>query len=223
MELNPNYPAVYLGNLGFAYRLAGCIEEAIATFKAYDARIPGKGFGLADLVICMNRTAGRTRLVRPQRVSWRPARTSRSQRGQEPRLSGKEGASTPTWPRYEPLGFLKVERQRRASPFRFQPGLTARSLGSRARTARQPNRGRPSLTTMNRGRDAQNSGGLGAWVGPRRARPMAFSVLGQREGRRPAPAEVPVGRALQHKSDRPNGHDVFALARRIEFAAQLPI
>ena len=28
MELNPNYPAVYLGNLGFAYRLAGCIEES---------------------------------------------------------------------------------------------------------------------------------------------------------------------------------------------------
>src|SRR6516225_912316 len=49
IALNPNHPAVYLGTLGQAYRLAGRTEEAIAAFKAYDARSPG--FGLIDLVI----------------------------------------------------------------------------------------------------------------------------------------------------------------------------
>ena len=51
IALNPNYPALYLGNLGFAYRLAGYVDEAIAAFSAYDARIPGMGYGLSDLVI----------------------------------------------------------------------------------------------------------------------------------------------------------------------------
>jgi adenylate cyclase len=51
MALNPNYPPYYLGNLGYALRLAGQVEEAITAFKAYDARVPGSGFGLADLVI----------------------------------------------------------------------------------------------------------------------------------------------------------------------------
>jgi adenylate cyclase len=49
MALSPNYPAVYLGNLGNAYRLSGRTEQAIAAFKAYHARSPG--FGLTDLVI----------------------------------------------------------------------------------------------------------------------------------------------------------------------------
>ncbi|MGD0533806.1 MAG: tetratricopeptide repeat protein [Methyloceanibacter sp.] len=49
MALSPNYPPVYLGILGNAYRLSGRIEEAIAAFKVYDARHPG--FGLTDLVI----------------------------------------------------------------------------------------------------------------------------------------------------------------------------
>jgi len=49
MALSPNYPALYLGNLGNAYRLSGRTEEAIAAFKAYHARSPG--FGLTDLVI----------------------------------------------------------------------------------------------------------------------------------------------------------------------------
>jgi adenylate cyclase len=49
MTLSPNYPAIYLGHLGNAYRLSGKIEEAITAFKAYDARSPG--FGLTDLVI----------------------------------------------------------------------------------------------------------------------------------------------------------------------------
>jgi adenylate cyclase len=51
IALNPNYPALYLGNLGFAYRLAGRVEEAITAFSDYDARIPGMGYGLSDLVI----------------------------------------------------------------------------------------------------------------------------------------------------------------------------
>jgi adenylate cyclase len=49
MELSPNYPANYLGHLGNAYRLTGRFEQAIAAFKAYDAR--NAGFGLTDLVI----------------------------------------------------------------------------------------------------------------------------------------------------------------------------
>jgi adenylate cyclase len=54
MALSPNYPAAYLGNLGNAYRLSGQIEEAIAAFKAYDARISGSG--LIDLVIAFQET-----------------------------------------------------------------------------------------------------------------------------------------------------------------------
>jgi adenylate cyclase len=49
MALSPNYPPVYLGILGNAYRLSGRIEEAIAAFKAYNAGHPS--FGLTDLVI----------------------------------------------------------------------------------------------------------------------------------------------------------------------------
>ena len=59
MTLNPNYPAYYLGNLGLAFRLAGKAEDAIATFQAFDARMPGQGFGLADLVI-VYQGSGRT-------------------------------------------------------------------------------------------------------------------------------------------------------------------
>src|SRR5581483_6081159 len=47
--LTPNYPAALLGNLGNALRQSGRIEEAIAAFKEYDARVPGSG--LVDLVI----------------------------------------------------------------------------------------------------------------------------------------------------------------------------
>ena len=49
MSLSPNYPPSFLGHLGNAHRLSGRIEEAIAAFRAYDARHPG--FGLTDLVI----------------------------------------------------------------------------------------------------------------------------------------------------------------------------
>jgi adenylate cyclase len=49
LAFNPNYPPVYLGILGNAYRLAGRLDEAIAAFESMDARSPG--FGLVDLVI----------------------------------------------------------------------------------------------------------------------------------------------------------------------------
>ena len=52
--LSPNHPAVYLGTLGQAYRLAGRTEKAIAAFKAYNFRSPG--FGLIDLVILYQET-----------------------------------------------------------------------------------------------------------------------------------------------------------------------
>jgi adenylate cyclase len=54
MTLNPNYPAVYLGTLGHAYRLAGKTEKAIEAFQAYHARNPG--FGLTDIVITYQQT-----------------------------------------------------------------------------------------------------------------------------------------------------------------------
>jgi adenylate cyclase len=54
MTLSPNYPAVYLGTLGNAYRLSGRPEQAIAAFQAYHARNPG--FGLTDIVIIYQQT-----------------------------------------------------------------------------------------------------------------------------------------------------------------------
>jgi adenylate cyclase len=51
ITLNPNYPPNYLGNLGYAHRLAGQVAESISAFKAYDARVPGSGYGLTDLII----------------------------------------------------------------------------------------------------------------------------------------------------------------------------
>ncbi len=59
MALNPSFPPNYLGNLGYACRLAGQVEGAIAAFEAYDARSPGSGFGLADLAI-LYQLSGRT-------------------------------------------------------------------------------------------------------------------------------------------------------------------
>jgi adenylate cyclase len=73
--LNPNYPPMYLGSLGHAHRLAGQVEEAIIAFKAYDARVPGAGFGLTDLVVLYQEagrldeakeTAARLLAARPQ-------------------------------------------------------------------------------------------------------------------------------------------------------------
>jgi adenylate cyclase len=49
MSLSPHRPGYYFGHLGNAYRLAGRIEDAITSFRAYSAR--NTGFGLPDLVI----------------------------------------------------------------------------------------------------------------------------------------------------------------------------
>ena len=65
MALSPNYPVVYLGTLGNAYRLSSQTERAIAAFKAYHARSPG--FGLTDIVIAYQET-GQT-----QEASERPS------------------------------------------------------------------------------------------------------------------------------------------------------
>jgi adenylate cyclase len=56
LTLTPDPPGQYLGNLGYAYRLAGRSNEAVAAFEAYHARNPG--FGLVDLVI-LHQEAGR--------------------------------------------------------------------------------------------------------------------------------------------------------------------
>jgi adenylate cyclase len=54
MTLTPNYPALFLGVLGDAYRQSGRTDEAIAAFEAYHARSPG--FGLTDIVIAHQET-----------------------------------------------------------------------------------------------------------------------------------------------------------------------
>ena len=73
MTLSPNYPSVYLGTLGDAYRQAGRTDHAIATFEAYHARNPG--FELTDVVIAYQeksqpeeakRTAARLMAARPE-------------------------------------------------------------------------------------------------------------------------------------------------------------
>ena len=81
MALNPNYPPYYLGNLGYALRLAGQVEEAIAAFKAYDARVPGLGFGLTDLVILYQQSGQPARRSILPSGSYRLARISRSPPG----------------------------------------------------------------------------------------------------------------------------------------------
>jgi adenylate cyclase len=73
ISLSPNFPTVYLGTLGDAYRQAGRTDDAIATFEAYNARNPG--FGLTDVVIAHHekgqpeeakRTAARLMAARPE-------------------------------------------------------------------------------------------------------------------------------------------------------------
>jgi adenylate cyclase len=49
MRLNPRYPGWYAGVYGFALRLAGRYDEAIAAFEEY-GRL-SEGFGLVDLAI----------------------------------------------------------------------------------------------------------------------------------------------------------------------------
>jgi len=49
MRLSPFYPAMYLGPFGFALRLAGRYDDAIAAFREFGRRQPGSG--QVDLVI----------------------------------------------------------------------------------------------------------------------------------------------------------------------------
>ncbi len=72
MTLSPNYPAVYLGTLGNAYRLSGRTEQAIAAFQAYHARNPG--FGLTDIVITCQQAGQpeKARLTAEQLLVARP-------------------------------------------------------------------------------------------------------------------------------------------------------
>lgn len=54
MRLSPIYPSWYLGDLGFANRLLGRFDEAIAAFEEYGRR--SSGFGHIDLVILYQKT-----------------------------------------------------------------------------------------------------------------------------------------------------------------------
>jgi len=61
IDLSPNCPAVYLGHLGNAYRLAGRDDEAIEAFSAYHDRYAG--FGLVDLAMIYQQS-GRSDLAK---------------------------------------------------------------------------------------------------------------------------------------------------------------
>lgn len=89
MTLSPNYPPMYLGVLGEAYRQAGRLEEAIAAFKAFHAR--SEGFGLTDLVMAYQEngqpeqakeTAARLVAARPgfTIAGWRKSQAMRRDR-----------------------------------------------------------------------------------------------------------------------------------------------
>jgi adenylate cyclase len=104
IALSPNHPAVYLGQLGNAYHLSGRIEEAIAAFKAYDARSPG--FGLVDLVIIYQQngrpaeakeTAGRLLAARPNFTisSWQNTQFRRDQARLEADIAALRAAELP--------------------------------------------------------------------------------------------------------------------------------
>ena len=106
MALNPNYPPYYLGNLGYALRLAGQVEEAITAFKAYDAQVPGSGFGLADLVILYQQsgrpdeakqTAERFLSARPDFtiISWLKTQTIRDAAHLEADVNALRSAGLP--------------------------------------------------------------------------------------------------------------------------------
>jgi adenylate cyclase len=111
ISLSPNFPTVYLGALGDAYRQAGRTDDAIATFEAYNARNPG--FGLTDLVIAhqekgqpeeAKRTAARLMAARPEftiaGLAQNPVhsprrRAGRSRRGGPPRRRTSAGMRIP--------------------------------------------------------------------------------------------------------------------------------
>lgn len=56
MRLSPIYPSWYLGDLGFANRLLGRFDDAIAALQEYGRRSPG--FGHIDLVIIYQQNGG---------------------------------------------------------------------------------------------------------------------------------------------------------------------
>ena len=80
IALNPNYPPNYLGNLGYAHRLAGQVAESISAFKAYDARVPGSGYGLTDLIILyqQNRQPEEAKRTTERLLAARPGFTTAS-------------------------------------------------------------------------------------------------------------------------------------------------
>ena len=106
MTLSPNYPAVFLGTLGDAYRQAGRTEEAIAAFEAYHARSPG--FGLTDVVIAYQekgqpeeakRAAARLMAARPEFTiaGWRKTQFIRRDAGRvEAAFRALRAAGLPT-------------------------------------------------------------------------------------------------------------------------------
>lgn len=106
MTLSPNYPAVYLGTLGNAYRLSGRTEQAIEAFQAYHARNPG--FGLTDIVIAYQqtgrpeeakRTAEQLLAARPNLTvaAWRKTQFSRRDTAQvEADAAALRAAGVPT-------------------------------------------------------------------------------------------------------------------------------
>ena len=107
MALNPNYPPYYLGNLGYAHRLAGQVEEAITAFKAYEDHVPGPGFGLTDLVILYQesgrpneakQTAKRLLSARPEFTidSWLKTQTIRDESRLEADVTALRAAGLPT-------------------------------------------------------------------------------------------------------------------------------
>ena len=105
IALSPHHPAVYLGVLGNAYRLSGRLDEAIASFNAYNARSPG--FGLVDIVIVhqqagrpeeARQTARRLLAARPDFTiaSWRKTQFRRDRAGLEADEAALRAAELPT-------------------------------------------------------------------------------------------------------------------------------
>ena len=107
MTLSPNYPSVYLGTLGDAYRQAGRTDHAIATFEAYHARNPD--FELTDVVIAYQeksqpeeakRTAARLMAARPEFTiaGWRKTQFIRRDAARvEADAAALRAAGLPPW------------------------------------------------------------------------------------------------------------------------------
>lgn len=59
MELCPVYPPFYLGHMGYAYRCAGRLDDAIVAFETYEGASPGRG--VTDLAIMAHERGEDTR------------------------------------------------------------------------------------------------------------------------------------------------------------------